>query len=196
MNFISQCFYIIIEIPLTFLRDITIPQCEEENWNQNYVTIMPFTCLLFILAVLNSFVEYFTNPILICCTLIPAICLCVLIRCTTYRGKLPKWILVYLTNNQIVAIVGFIMSIFWIYMTANMIVDIISTFGVMFDIPTNFLALTVLAFANSIGGNLLFFKSQNCFQISVLLGQDMERWQHLDVSLDRFSIICSEWDFL
>ena len=50
------------------------------------------------------------------------------------------------------AFIGFITSIVWIYETANEIVNILETFGIVLSIPQTVLGLSVLAFANSIGG--------------------------------------------
>jgi sodium/potassium/calcium exchanger 6 len=45
----------------------------------------------------------------------------------------------------------FLMSVCWIYLYANEVVVVLQSFGVMFDIDDSIMALTVLAWANSLG---------------------------------------------
>lgn len=43
------------------------------------------------------------------------------------------------------------MSIFWIWATAQILIDLLQIFGILTGLPANLLALTVLAWGNSIG---------------------------------------------
>ena len=55
-----------------------------------------------------------------------------------------------------------ILSIFWILCISNFLVDILNVFGVIFNIPTSFLGMTLLAFGNSapdLGVNISLAKS-------------------------------------
>ena len=68
--------------------------------------------------------------------------LCVLIRLTTYRNKLPSYLVV-------VCFISFSISIVWIWFISTLLVDILNVTGLILDIPTSFLGLTFLAFGNS-----------------------------------------------
>eukprot|EP00054_Salpingoeca_dolichothecata_P026520 m.190065 g.190065 ORF g.190065 m.190065 type:complete len:68 (+) comp25681_c0_seq11:19-222(+) len=50
------------------------------------------------------------------------------------------------------AFVGFIVSVIWIYIVANEIVNLLQTLGRLVGIGDAILGLTVLAWGNSIGG--------------------------------------------
>jgi Ca2+/Na+ antiporter len=51
----------------------------------------------------------------------------------------------------IVSAVSFVMSIFWIWLFSNIIIDLLKILGLLTGLPTTLLGLTVLAWANSIG---------------------------------------------
>ncbi len=46
---------------------------------------------------------------------------------------------------------SFAMSVFWIWSTAQILIDLLKILGLMTGLPPNLLALTVLAWGNSIG---------------------------------------------
>jgi sodium/potassium/calcium exchanger 6 len=46
---------------------------------------------------------------------------------------------------------SFTMSILWIWLTANILIDLLDLFGILFKIPPILLGLTVLAWGNSVG---------------------------------------------
>jgi sodium/potassium/calcium exchanger 6 len=47
------------------------------------------------------------------------------------------------------------MSVFWIWVTAKILVDVLNMFGVLFNLPSSFLGMTLLSFGNSAPGKLL-----------------------------------------
>jgi sodium/potassium/calcium exchanger 6 len=46
---------------------------------------------------------------------------------------------------------SFAMSIIWIWMTANLLIDLFDLFGIVTKIPPTLLGLTILAWGNSVG---------------------------------------------
>ena len=58
--------------------------------------------------------------------------------------KTPKW-------QPILAFIGFVISVGWIYLIANEIVSLLKAVGIQFGISDAILGLTVLAWGNSIG---------------------------------------------
>ena len=51
--FLRKVFYILIDYPLIFLREITIPLIDENSWNKYKFCFMPITSFLFICLSLN-----------------------------------------------------------------------------------------------------------------------------------------------
>lgn len=75
-----------------------------------------------------------------------SIVVCCIIRCTTKVSKPPE-------SMMIVPFLffGFVMSILWVWFTANLLIDLLNLFGVMSGINSSLLGLTVLAWGNSTG---------------------------------------------
>lgn len=53
ISFIWKIFYIFIDLPLTFIRELTIPLADTKNWNKNKFCLFPFCSFIFISYVFN-----------------------------------------------------------------------------------------------------------------------------------------------
>jgi solute carrier family 24 (sodium/potassium/calcium exchanger), member 6 len=51
----------------------------------------------------------------------------------------------------IVSVFSFVMSVFWIWLFANIMIDLLKVLGLLSGLPTTLLGFTVLAWGNSIG---------------------------------------------
>jgi len=51
----------------------------------------------------------------------------------------------------IVSVVSFVMSIFWIWLFSNILIDLLNVLGLLTGLPTTLLGFTLLAWGNSIG---------------------------------------------
>lgn len=78
--------------------------------------------------------------------LVICIGLSILTRFMSYRTKPPTGVTV-----GFLLTVSFTMSIFWIWLFANIMIDLLKTLGLLTGLPTTLLGLTVLAWGNSIG---------------------------------------------
>lgn len=63
----------------------------------------------------------------------------------TYRNRLPKSIL-------LLCFCSFLLSVLWIWLIAKILVELLESLGVIFNIEQNYLGLTLLAWGNSIPG--------------------------------------------
>lgn len=73
--------------------------------------------------------------------------LSILIRFFSYRTKSPQ-------EGPVLGLllgISFGMSVFWIWLFANILIDLLKILGLLTGLPTTLLGLTVLAWGNSIG---------------------------------------------
>ena len=76
-----------------------------------------------------------------------SLCGSIAIRFLTYRSKAPQ-------EGPVLGVLlgfSFFMSVFWIWLFANILIDMLKILGILTGLPTTFLGLTVLAWGNSIG---------------------------------------------
>ena len=77
--------------------------------------------------------------------LIPGlICSIFIIFCTKVSVAPPKLLIIF-------AILGFIISLFWVKFAADIVVDLLKIFGNFANLPSSILALTVLSWGNIVG---------------------------------------------
>lgn len=150
-SFAGKIFYLVIDFPLTIVRDLTIPSCDEDRWSRTFFVLMPITCPLFILLITESKIKMFLtkdihiiwDDYLITAGVTAVLLIVSIMLCrTTYRRGVPRYIVP-------VAIIAFVMSIFWIWCVAKVLVTILKIIGVLFGIPDAFLGMTLLAIGNS-----------------------------------------------
>lgn len=137
----------VITAPLNFLRDYTIPIAEVDQWDrQRAATIPVFIVLAFFY--LNGYIQgddvgkYLTWS-LIC--IVPGALIGTIIKMKTKVSDPPKLLI------TISAFLCFIMSVVWIGFTCNEILDLLELIGFITQLPTALLALTLIAWGNSLG---------------------------------------------
>lgn len=153
----ANCFTFlskIVEIPLTFIRDYSIPMGDFAEWDRTRGAILPLTlpaavCTLPLPSVDLPF--YFDDDtrfkagMATLCMLIPGIMFTIYIAFRTTKTKPPPCIMFTY------AILGFIMSILWISFTGDVVIDLIQTLGRTLNISPSALGLTLVAVGNCLG---------------------------------------------
>ena len=159
MSILNKIVFIFFEIPFNILRDLSIPAVEQQRYNNIVFSLFPlfsFLTFMFLTGNYTYFIEFkkvsshltiyvlkyksITEFLLI----LAFICIiCIVLYIKIDKNHLPKQIL-------LICFVNFGMSIIWISVFSDIIVDLLTFLGVIFNLPSSFLGLTLLAIGNSI----------------------------------------------
>jgi sodium/potassium/calcium exchanger 6 len=143
----------IIEYPFSILRWLTCPPCyHDEKWDifrKIFASVFPIPSLmLFIIAFWgwDGFSVYMGKlPLYAFMLIIGGVATIALLILIPYK-KPPHPILQF-----ILGVCAFVFSIAWLNIQANEVVGTLEAFGLLFNIDTAILGLTVLAIGNSVG---------------------------------------------
>eukprot|EP01022_Parablepharisma_sp_SALTPOND_P001211 TRINITY_DN105852_c2_g1_i1.p1 TRINITY_DN105852_c2_g1~~TRINITY_DN105852_c2_g1_i1.p1 ORF type:complete len:614 (+),score=8.66 TRINITY_DN105852_c2_g1_i1:158-1999(+) len=130
-----------VSVPCTFIRNITIPPCDEEDWSRLRASVFPLPaffviCLFFELFPHTFFADITFIIIAFCCLVLSLI-----IYCTTSVSR-PPAILPFFT------FMSFVMSAVWLWGFAKLVIDVLEVVGIAADLPLEFLAITFLSLGN------------------------------------------------
>ncbi|XP_068678580.1 mitochondrial sodium/calcium exchanger protein-like isoform X2 [Montipora foliosa] len=143
-----KCF-LIVKIPALFFLNLTIPVVdydkENHNWNKWLTVVQCFTMPVFCVfatKVSNVLIggQFPVWALALCAGLIFAL----IVAMGTRSDIRPK-------GHFLLAYLAFVVSVIWIYTTANEIVNLLQMFGIVFGLSNAILGLTLLAWGNSIG---------------------------------------------
>ncbi|XP_045173122.2 mitochondrial sodium/calcium exchanger protein-like isoform X3 [Mercenaria mercenaria] len=141
--------YEIFKAPIMFLLIITVPvvnyEDDKHHWNRHLYCIQCILGPMFSMAATKvGFITLGGSFPVWGLTLILSVMLAALVFFTSKNEVQPKY-------HAGFAYLGFVVAVIWIYSIANEIVNILQTFGVVFNISNAILGLTLLAWGNSIG---------------------------------------------
>ena len=119
-------FFWLIDLPVNFLRDYTIPAGSLDNYDRTKMTVVPIT-ISFTFCYLMGFIADIEEDIgaIRICGILTIIGMFVgsMIMFRTKKTQPPEWML------TISSISCFFMSIAWIAYTSDLIVDLLGLFG-------------------------------------------------------------------
>eukprot|EP01080_Neovahlkampfia_damariscottae_P000953 gene953-9860_t len=147
----QKIHYILIESYWTFFRDLSIFRFERDSWNKWYASAVPFFSVFILLFALGDdadgyYIVYLIGGIFPFVLIFLAIgaFFSILVFVTTLRSRPPIY-------RPLLVFHSFFLSIVWIYVVARELFLVLDTFGVLIGIPQSILAITVLAWGNSVG---------------------------------------------
>ncbi|CAF2033558.1 unnamed protein product [Rotaria magnacalcarata] len=151
-NLINKIFSI-IRMPVLLILHFTVPlvdyDVQQHNWNKLLNSFLllsgPLTVAILTKAILTKvgfmkIANFF--PVWAVVAIVGAILCFASLILTEYHTK-PRY-------HSGFAFLGFAVSVVWIYCIANEIVNLLSTFGIVFGISNTILGLTFLAWGNSL----------------------------------------------
>ncbi|XP_019850914.1 PREDICTED: sodium/potassium/calcium exchanger 6, mitochondrial-like [Amphimedon queenslandica] len=145
---LSKIFFI-IKLPINFLLTLTIPVVDFteplNNWNKWLNVIHCFTSPVFASIVTEVGLYKLGNSDVPAVVLFAfaGLILAIIVAATSYSHKPPIYHCVY-------AWAGFVLSVIWIYVIANELVNLLQVFGVVVKISDGILGVTLLAWGNCI----------------------------------------------
>lgn len=144
------CFntcWLVVDIPLNFLRNYSVPPADHADWDRNRMSILPLTIPISFFYLKGYLAEDDIKMVLTICgiMLIPGFMSAVYVQCRTTKTRPPVVIM------TIGAIMGFFMSIIWIGFTSDVVIDILEIIGIIIHVPKSVLGLTLLAWGNCLG---------------------------------------------
>lgn len=143
-----KILYILIEFPLTLLRDISIPNTESQHYHKYKLIVSPiFSIIIFLLftntwkyifQINNQTYKFIVIGIIIIVPLIVSVILFIILK---NKSDPPKTYLPFCFAN-------FIMSLVWIYASSNIIINSLQFFIILTGVDQAVIGLTVLALSN------------------------------------------------
>lgn len=146
MGCVRKILFILLDVPFDFLRRICIPPCSSETWDRRFCCVSLPLCVVFfyLTQVWDWDADHYHVPVHFYIILGVFTIWAFLVYFNTKVTVAPKGFIVF-------AVLGFISSIFWIAFMSNFLIDILTMYGILFDLKPSFLGFTMLAWGNSVG---------------------------------------------
>eukprot|EP00826_Nyctotherus_ovalis_P040777 TRINITY_DN4044_c0_g3_i1.p1 TRINITY_DN4044_c0_g3~~TRINITY_DN4044_c0_g3_i1.p1 ORF type:complete len:161 (-),score=7.03 TRINITY_DN4044_c0_g3_i1:514-996(-) len=137
----AKVFYVPVGALFDLFLRLSVPPVNAEHWDRRFATMSP----LFGFLVLVITVRLYTSWVAVLIGTIICIVLSVAIYCNTHRNIPPSVMLLY-------SCFGFIVSLIWLYMFTNILIDFIRFVILITGIDSSYVGLTFLALGGSLGG--------------------------------------------
>lgn len=146
MGIIRKILYIVIDVPMDFLRRLTIACPADDMWFRPFAVCFPFfmTLFTFLSTDLWPIADELAPPLswYICQGV--SLVICVIMYFITERDHPPRWSIIL----SMIALLG---SILWLEFISDIMVDLLGLIALMAGIDPAYLGITFLAMGNSVG---------------------------------------------
>ena len=129
--FYWKLYYILLDCPFTLIRELTIPIYEDKKWNKIKFCLNPLCQFIFFTYTLNLY-DYFLENVFSLILILTILILLTIFLLSKVDENTPK------KYEYIIIIFTFIMSLFWLWFVANILISILQTIGLIFNIPDSF----------------------------------------------------------
>lgn len=154
--------------PVIWLMKMTTPILDgddlNKSWNLPLTLMQTFFIPIFIWLFTYQYKTAFVGPMpVIVIVLLVSVFLTSAVFFTAKLDSAPIYYPIY-------SFIGFVMSILWIYVEANEIVNILTSFGVFWNVNTTIMGILILAPANSIGDFVADFGLSRIGKVETAMG--------------------------
>lgn len=133
-----------IELPLIKMRDFTIPPADESKYRRVLGAIIPL-CTSVSVILFSGMASFKIKEIPLLAIVAPVSILAgLVILFLSKSGQYPKW-------RSIIHVFSLVMSVFWIYQIAKILLDFLDFFALNTKLNQVFVGSTLLAWGNSVG---------------------------------------------
>ena len=142
-HIMSRSLSVLINYPFYLCREFTIPYSDDDKWNKKIAIVQPFSGALFVIFSLNLF----SFMILHIWTIPVTILICSMFSIYIWKIGDNEGIPEKLLPFYVFA--SFIISCMWIHFIISLLMNFLEFINIISGLPMNFIALTLLAWGNS-----------------------------------------------
>lgn len=138
-SWIFDLFIRVIDFPFYSLRVLTILPCSDHEYNHDLTIVWPFFGILFIVA-------NFSQPSLWWIFIIPLAFGLSMLFCRFRKSNVDEIPNYFIFIN----LLSLLSSVLWLKLTCGILIDLLSFVGILSNLSTTYLGLTVLAMGNAL----------------------------------------------
>ena len=142
-NYFLKAIYILFQFPLSIFRDLSIPTVQQERYNKFTFACFPIFSTLIIVTFMDKWAEflYLRNELIFLSITSLLLLSFVIFACS--RENISEKLIIP------ISLVSFVMSILWIWIGSDLLMEALDFLGYFFSLSKSFLCLTLLALGNS-----------------------------------------------
>lgn len=138
-NILRGLIFYMVDFPFKMIRKVTLPPCEEEEFQKFWALVSPIPFFLF------NLITLFPHQILadIAISIPSGLLLMAMVHYYSTDGRRPKWFALL----GFLAIIG---GLVWTFLASSILIDLLQFYGVFLGLEEAYLGLSVLAIGNAL----------------------------------------------